>query len=98
MRIEKENAHGQCFRIDGVSGDALGFAREETRGDGDQNAGAVAGFSIGVDSAPVPNRLERSQRKRDDFTARLAVDRSHQANANPATSAGTMAMWLASRT
>ena len=53
VRIEEEYAHGQRLGIDGVSGEALGFAREEMPGDGHQEARAVAGPGIGVERAAM---------------------------------------------
>ena len=47
----------------------------------DMDAGAVAGLAVGIDRAAVPHRLQRIDAGRDDFAARLAVDRGDQADA-----------------
>ena len=57
------------------------FIREKLLRYLDVQASAIARLAIGVDGAAVPNALERIDRMKDDFAARLAVDRRHQTNA-----------------
>ena len=54
---------------------------EEILRDLDMDAGAVAGLAVGIDSAAMPQRLERADRGRDDGAARLAVKRRDEAHA-----------------
>ena len=45
------------------------------------NTRPVTGLAIGIDSAPVPDRLERVDPRLDHFAAWLAVNRHHQTDA-----------------
>ena len=54
---------------------------EETFGQVDVQAGAVAGLAIGIDRAPVPDRLQRINRRRDNPPGRLAIGGSDEADA-----------------
>ena len=47
----------------------------------DEDAGAVAGFAVGVDGAAVPDGFQRGERERDDIAARFAVDGGDEADA-----------------
>jgi hypothetical protein len=47
----------------------------------DKDAGAVAGHAVGIDRAPVPQRLQRLDTGFDNLAARFAVDRGDQADA-----------------
>ena len=54
---------------------------EEVPGQADQNAGAVAGASVGVHGAAVEDGLERLQGQFDDLAAGLAVNGGDEADA-----------------
>jgi hypothetical protein len=45
------------------------------------NAAAVTGLAVGIDSAAVPNRFQRIDSPRHHIAARLAVNRSNEADA-----------------
>jgi len=42
---------------------------------------AIPGLAVGVDSAPVPDILQRHDAHLDNLAARLSVQRSHKAHA-----------------
>ncbi len=81
MRIEEEDAHGQRVGIDRVSGEALGFAREETRGEGHENARAVAGLGVGVERAAMLQVDQRVDAQIQNLAAGAAMPIGHKADA-----------------
>ncbi len=80
MRIEEEDAHGQRVGIDRVSGNLLGFAREETGGEGDQDAGPIAGPGVGVERAAMLQVDQRVDAQVQNLAAGAAMPIGHKAD------------------
>ena len=85
MRVEEEYTHRQRIGIDRMSGDALGFPREETPGDGHEEARAVAGPGVGVERATMLQVDQRVDAQIQNLAAGAAMPIGHKADAAVAT-------------
>ena len=85
MRVEEEDAHGQCFGIDRAAGEVFRFAGEELRGQRHQNARAVTGLGVGVERTAMLQVDQRVEAQLQNFAAGAAMPIGYKADAAVAT-------------